>query len=71
MPAIRHNPRHLYAERRAADHSANIGSSVAVVFGKWPIAGLRRAGTTAPALFEGAINGEMFPLPGMATEQSR
>jgi len=24
------------------------------------IAGLRRAGMTAPALFEGAINGEMF-----------
>jgi hypothetical protein len=23
---FRHNPRHLYAERRAADHSANIGS---------------------------------------------
>jgi hypothetical protein len=26
--AIRHNPRHLYAERRAADHSANIRSRV-------------------------------------------
>jgi len=34
----------------------------AVPFGKWPIAGLRRAGATAPAVFEGAINGEMFPL---------
>ena len=43
----------------------------AVPFGKWPIAGLRWAGTTAPAVFEGAISGEMFPLPGMATEQSR
>jgi hypothetical protein len=43
----------------------------AVPFGKWPIAGLRRAGAPAPAVFEGAINGEMFPLPGMATEQSR
>ena len=29
----------------------------AVPFGKWPIAGLRRAGATAPAVFEGAING--------------
>jgi hypothetical protein len=43
----------------------------AVPFRKWPIAGFRRAATTAPAVFEGAINGEMFPLPGMATEQSR
>ena len=43
----------------------------AVPFGKWPIAGLRWAGTTAPAVFEGAISGEMFPLPGVATEQSR
>src|SRR6516165_5615622 len=27
------------------------------------IAGLRRAGATARAVFEGAINGEIFPLP--------
>ena len=26
MPVIRHNPRHSYAERRAADHSMNIRS---------------------------------------------
>jgi hypothetical protein len=43
----------------------------AVPFRKWPIAGFRRAATTAPAVFEGANNREMFPLPGMATEQSR
>ena len=28
MPAIRHNPRHCACRGRAADHSANIGSSV-------------------------------------------
>jgi transposase len=36
----------------------------AVPFRKWRtstfIAGLRQAGMTAPAVFEGAINGEMF-----------
>ena len=38
----------------------------AVPFGKWPITGLRRAAATAPAVFEGAINCEMFLLPSRA-----
>jgi len=31
VPVIRHNPRYSHVERRAADHSANIGSSLIAV----------------------------------------